>query len=159
MEEERELLFPRCLLLWGTRCCWGAGCTGRGQARRGSPLAPLMAGALAGAWPGAAWTAQPPAETAGGGDWKQAFLSGHVGLEAAKCPALPAGSRRRMHPWEESPLIFPRRVGGIQPWEEMARVCSLASYGIRRGSTDNHPPGISAFLTGEYPPRDSHDVN
>ena len=30
------------------------------------------------------------------------------------------GSRKRMRPWEESPLIFPRRVGGIQPWEETA---------------------------------------
>lgn len=57
---------------------------------------------------------QPPAETARGGDWKQVFLPGHVGLEGAKCPGLPAGSRRRMRPREESPLIFPRRVGGIQ---------------------------------------------
>ena len=69
------------------------------------------------------------------------------------------GSRKRMRPWEESPLIFPRRVGGIQPWEETARICSLAPYGIRRGSTDNHPPGISAFLAGEYPPQDSHELN
>ena len=86
-----------------------------------------MAGALTRAWSRAVRMAQPPAETARGRDWKQVFLPGHVGLEGAKCPELPAGSRRRMHPREESPLLFPRRVGRIHPWEETAQVCSLVS--------------------------------
>lgn len=64
---------------------------------------------MAGRWleePGlgcSGWRSHHLLGTARGGDWKQAFLSGHVGLEGAKCPGKPAGSRRRMHPREESP--------------------------------------------------------
>ena len=57
------------------------GHTGSGQPRRGCPLALLVVGALTEAWPRAVWMVQPPAETAREGDWKQVFLSGHVGLE------------------------------------------------------------------------------